>query len=75
MGKRLVRYRSAELFGKANEFINKQGNVVLLNGVVFMGEFLSFNNDILTLKDFGKKKHEFNLSEISELILDFQAPY
>lgn len=71
MGKRLIRIPNYHLLEKTAEFVSKQGNVVLKTGATYMGSFISYENNVLAMKDSGGKAHTFLQSEITELVLDF----
>ena len=75
MGKRLIRISAEDLVTKTAAFVGKQGAVVLRDGSVFTGNFLEFDSNILSLKDFGGKVHAINAAKSTELVLDQRAPY
>lgn len=75
MGKRLKRILNHQLSQESENLLGKEVDVILFNRATFHGMLTEMTTDQLILKDKLSNKIKFPLSEIQEIIYDYQAPY
>ena len=71
MAKKQLRINQVDLEPTAGQWLGKPFSVVLLNGAVFEVRSHSLEKGVIRCLDAAGLKHNFPLSDIKEIILDF----
>lgn len=73
MGKRQIRFTGEKLVSQ--ELINKEVNMVMVDGVVHHVKIIKLLPEHLFVEDLRKKKHKIPFKDIYEIILDLVSAY
>ncbi|TRX52020.1 hypothetical protein FNH22_22880 [Fulvivirga sp. M361] len=74
MAKRQIRLNNAaDIRKKLPELSGKKVNIVRTSGAIFFVRIEQVSGDILTISDMRRTKSQWEVSDISEIIIDFEA--
>lgn len=73
MGKRQIRFTGKSL--ASPELLDKDVNIVMVDGIVHHVKILIVFSDYLFVEDLRKKKHKIPFKDIYEIILDLVSAY
>lgn len=75
MGKRQIRFYGESVHKNLEKYINTELNLVLDNQVTFHGKIIAINENQIKFQDNLLKKYNFEITQISEFIVDFRSIY
>lgn len=75
MGKRLVRIFPPFTQEKLQALIDTEANLVFKNNSTYNGKILKLEGNKLSFKDSIRRKHQFLVEELAEIITDKKTTY